>query len=68
MKLNGWDVEASDDGQYLYVRRDGKPGEIKVKAEDEGFVIDVWPEEDKEGPVEPDCTMYAYYEDLAAED
>lgn len=40
--LNGWLVSTSDDGQYLYIERDGAPGQIHIKAEDEGFVVDLW--------------------------
>ena len=42
MNINGWHVTASDDGQYLYIELDGAPGQIHVKAEDEGFVVDIW--------------------------
>ena len=38
----GWLVTTSDDGQYLYAERDGAPGVIQVKAEDEGFVVDIF--------------------------
>ncbi len=44
--IQGWMVTASDDGQYLYVERDGAPGQIHIKAEDEGFVVDIWADDD----------------------
>ena len=41
MNINGWHVTSSDDGKYLYVELDGAPGQIHIKAEDEGFVVDI---------------------------
>lgn len=40
--VGGWKVSTDDTGQYLYVERDGAPGQIHIKAEDEGFVVDLW--------------------------
>lgn len=57
----GWLVRSS--GEYLYISRDGKPGEIIVKAECEGFVVDIW-SEDKSYP---DGTTSALYTDLERE-
>lgn len=37
-----WSVKQSDDNDYLYISRSGYPGEIHVKAEAEGFVVDAW--------------------------
>jgi hypothetical protein len=37
-----WEVKQSDDNDYLYISRSGYPGEIHVKAESEGFVVDAW--------------------------
>lgn len=36
-----WGVTQSD-GDYLYVTRSGYPGELHIKAEGEGFVVDAW--------------------------
>lgn len=41
--LNGWKVEQYD--RYLRVDVDGSPGCITIKQEDEGFVVDIWPDE-----------------------
>lgn len=41
--LNGWKVEQYD--RYLRVDVDGSPGYITIKQEDEGFVVDIWPDE-----------------------
>lgn len=49
MNVNGWHVTASDDGQYLYIELDGAPGQIHVKAEDEGFVVDIWSTDSGDG-------------------
>lgn len=45
-EVNGWLVSTSEDGQYLYVTLDGSPGQIHIKAEDEGFVVDIWADGD----------------------
>lgn len=46
MNINGWHVTSSDDGKYLYVELDGAPGQIHIKVEDEGFVVDIWSDGD----------------------
>lgn len=60
--IRGWKVQASPDGTYLYVQRVGKAGDIHVKAEDEGFVIDVW-NDDRKMP-EVMATLCCEYNDL----
>ena len=35
-------------GQYLHIQLDGSPGYITIKAEDEGFLVDIWPDEGNE--------------------
>lgn len=42
--IDGWRVEAYDK-QYLRIELDGSPGYITIKADDEGFVVDIWPDE-----------------------
>lgn len=62
MNIQGWHVTTSDDGTYLYIERDGAPGQIHIKAEDEGFVVDIWT---YDGVGEPECmatTCCAYTE------
>ena len=49
MNVNGWHVTASDAGQYLYIELDGAPGQIRVRAEDEGFVVDIWSTDSGDG-------------------
>lgn len=57
---NGWSINDAGDG-YLFIARLGRPGEIVIKAEDEGYVIDVYPEGDPGGP---DSTLSVFYSDL----
>lgn len=44
--LGGWLITTSPDSKYLYVQRDGCPGQIHIKADDEGFVVDIWSDDD----------------------
>ena len=64
--IQGWMVSASEDGQYLYIERDGAPGQIHVKAEDEGFIMDIWT---YDGIGDPECiaTTSALYTELEPE-
>lgn len=60
---DGWAIRT--EGEYLFVKRKDKPGEILVKAEDEGFVVEVWPEGED---VDPEQTMGIFYTDLEEDD
>jgi hypothetical protein len=62
--LNGWLVSASPDGQYLYIQRDGSPGQVHLKAEDEGLVVDLWNDHE---PMEVVATAAAAYTELERE-
>ena len=66
--LNGRMLHTSDDkdAQYLYIERDGAPGQIHVKAESEGFVVDIWT---YDGIDNPNCvaTTAALYTELEPE-
>ena len=66
MNIKGWHVTASDDGQYLYIELDGAPGQIHIKAEDEGFIVDVWA---YDGIGDPTCvaSTSALYTELEPE-
>ena len=44
--LGGWLITASADSKYLYVQRDGCPGQIHVEAADWGFAVDIWSDYD----------------------
>lgn len=60
--LKGWTVSVSEDGQYLYATHKDKPGSIQLKADDEGFVVDIL---DKTG--ESNTSTYATYPELSGE-
>ena len=59
--LNGWKVEQYD--QYLRIEIDGSPGYITVKQENEGFVVDIWPDEGNESA----ASTYAFFTELEPE-
>lgn len=59
--LNGWRVEQYD--RHLRVELDGSPGYITIKQADEGFVVDVWPDEGNESV----GSTYALYTELELE-
>lgn len=60
--IGDWRLKTSGDGEYLYVSREDKPGEIHIKADSEGYVLDVWPSD--ETADESVATMAVLYEDL----
>ena len=59
--LNGWLVQQHD--EYLYIQLDGSPGYITIKAEGEGFVVDIWPDVGNESV----GSTYALYTELEPE-
>ena len=41
--IRGWLVSPHANlDNYLYISRDGVPGSITIKADDEGFVVDIY--------------------------
>jgi len=64
MEIKGWLVNASDDGKYLYIQRDGAPGQVHVKAEDEGIVVDLYNDD-----LDTECcaSTYALWTELERE-
>lgn len=58
----GWNIEQY--GQYLNIKVEGKPGYITIKQEDEGFVVDIWPDVGNDS-VASTC---AEYNELAADE
>lgn len=64
-KFGPWNVEISPEGQYLYIDHDEHPGEIHIKADVDGFVLDVW-NDDKLNP-QVGLGMAIEYAELAAE-
>lgn len=67
VELNGWLINDSDDGQYIYLQRDGSPGQIHVKAEDEGFVVDIWADDEGTGSDYSVASTSALYTELERE-
>ena len=65
MNIKGWNVTVSDDGRYLYVSQGGSPGEIHIKQEDEGYVVDIWSDDDPPTSV---ASTAATYRELERED
>lgn len=61
-----WFVESDEVGDMSYIRiqHQDKPGYIQIKAETEGFVVDVFPDAGNES----DSTCYSFYTDLADEE
>jgi len=63
MIINGWKVTSGgDNGQYLYIERDGAPGTVHIKADDEGFSIDVWSADNTPEIVASTCAEYTALE------
>lgn len=65
VKLGPWNIEKSPEGQYLYIDHDDHPGDIHIKADIDGYVLDVW-DSDQFNP-RVNLTMAVEYGDLAAE-
>lgn len=64
LEHGGWVVELSaDEPRYVWVSRKNYPGHIQIKADDEGFVVDVWNEDNTQAV----ATCAALYNELAAE-
>lgn len=58
-----WTVETSSDNQYLYIWHEDRAGQIVIKAEDAGFVVDIFNNVD-----ESVATTYAEYNELEGEE
>ena len=67
INIGGWAVTASEDGQHLYIELDGAPGQIHIKAEDEGFVVDIWETHTYLGDPQCVATTSATYRELEPE-
>ncbi len=57
--LKDWIVSTSDCGQYIYIFRENRPGTIQIKAEDEGFVVDIYDDQDDSTSQATTCCFYA---------
>lgn len=62
----GWSVQTYQDN-YLYIRKAGKPGEIQLKADDDGYAIDVYENNNAETGNDPVATTYATYHECLAQ-
>jgi len=62
LATRGWLVNNSVDDKYVYIQLDGSPGQITVKSEAEGFVVDIWSDD-----LEVVATAAAMYTELEAE-
>ena len=68
IEFNGWVIEILEDAPtYVYVARVDKPGAVHVKAEAEGFVVDIWPESYEAVEVSA-AALYTDLGDMADED
>ena len=57
--MNAWETQTSSCGQYIYIWSKLKDGQIVIKAEAEGFVVDIFNNQD-----ESIATTCATYEEL----
>lgn len=59
-----WNIELSKCGDYIFIRREGLPGEVHVKSDFEGYVVDIWRDASKTTQPEVEATCAAEYVDL----
>lgn len=65
LEIDGWVIEFnSDNPQYVFLSHEDHPGDIHVKADDEGFVVDVW----NEPGWEVAATLAVTYADLEGDE
>lgn len=60
VQVGDWHIELSDDGRQLWTRFKRKPGDICIKQDDDGFVVDIYGETGSSFS----ASMYALYEEL----
>jgi hypothetical protein len=63
IEIGGWKISVGESNQYVDICRIDKPGGIQIKADDEGFVADIYGD-DKESVV----STYAVYGELKGDD
>ncbi len=61
-KLGGWVLVQQEDNR-LSISLDGAPGYLTIVATDEGFIVDVWPDESNDSA----ATCCALYTELEPE-
>lgn len=60
---NGWSIQVYDD-QYFYLTKEGRPGVIQIKADDDGFVADIFTQAAEHDGSDPVSSAYATYSEL----
>jgi len=60
---NKWQILNNSNHEYIHLPHVDHPGYITIKAGNEGFIIDVMPDEGNEA----DASTYSFYEDLKPE-
>lgn len=63
-EVNGWVFQVSECGNYIYLHKDGYPGSFHIKSDTEGFVVDIW--NDNDDP-EVEATTFCLYTELEPE-
>jgi hypothetical protein len=59
-----WLVSTQEEPCYAYIERKGKPGHIQIKADDDGFVVDIFDDEVANSV----ASAYAFYAELEHEE
>jgi hypothetical protein len=62
----GWVVQAYDD-QYLYIVKEGRPGVIQIKADEDGFVADIFKQMAEHDGSDPVSSAFSSYSELEEE-
>lgn len=63
----GWIVE-SIAGEYIFLTKVGLTGGIQIKADEAGFVVDIYQEDANVSGSEPIASTYATYAELEADE
>ncbi len=70
LSQDGWDIGVEPgfiDGTYLFISKQGKDGFIQIKADEEGFAVDIYDEEANITGSDPIASTYAFYNQLTGE-
>lgn len=61
IKHGDWVIEFSDEPGRVYISNDKHPGNIHIKAEVEGYIVDIW----RDSYEEVESGAFALYSDLS---
>lgn len=61
-----WLVSTQEEPGYAYIEKKGKPGHIQIKADDDGFAVDIF--HDGEAVNNSVASTYAFYAELKQEE